>query len=147
MELFFWIEHLSYRNAEMARVIDMTKFTSTVQYEPSFQQRKEHSSLMNFVLLIAGVGLCFTGIGMFFGIIMIIAAVYGMWCNGSATIKGAWLGKCPKCSKEIFWCMHKELKQGRLNCLELEGHPPSAGQKATSSYAECALIALHGGSR
>lgn len=63
-------------------------------------------------LCLFGALICLTGIGALIGIPMIVAGFFM-----KSYEKGSWVGKCPKCSSEIYWYDGTaDAAQGELSC-------------------------------
>ncbi|MCP4484399.1 MAG: hypothetical protein GY823_07565 [Flavobacteriaceae bacterium] len=94
----------------------MKKLTSVARYNESRSIANEGQGAWNGLLILIGIGLCFTGIGAFVGVPLIVI-VFINQIKGNETIKGSWEGDCPKCNNIIFWHSGtKDTKQGNFNC-------------------------------
>ncbi|MEH6816804.1 MAG: hypothetical protein V7683_09735 [Pseudoalteromonas distincta] len=94
----------------------MEKLVSVACYDKNINIANEGRGALNGLLYLIGISLCFTGIGAFVGVpLIIIVFIYQV--KGNERIIGAWKGSCPKCGGDIFWYAgNEETKQGNFQC-------------------------------
>jgi hypothetical protein len=96
----------------------MGKFVSKTpaKYDESYRLESSGGAAWSGFLYLVGIGLCFTGVGAFIGGPLIVM-VFINQIKGGDEHRGAWVGSCPKCRKNIYWySANKETKQGSFCC-------------------------------